>query len=182
MSTVVGLAQYFFRQWYNWDFLGVASLSELEGTISWTHNFSVLSSTKCPEPWVQELCCRCLNWYYACYSQLLLKFGYLWLFAIVSCCCKKTFKLLFFIFYWAIHFLCSLPFLPPNLLPSLMIPIYSEDLVFFYFPCRLGPCISLLGSSLLSMFSKVVSYRLVFLCFVSKSHLWVSTYDLSFWV
>ena len=77
--------------------------------------------------------------------------------------------------------LCSPLCLSPPLQPSPMVPmlpIYSGDLLFLYFPCRLDPCTSLLGSSLLSRFSGVVNCRLVFLCFMSKSHLWVSTYDL----
>ena len=56
-----------------------------------------------------------------------------------------------------------------------MLPIYSGDLVFFYFSCRLDPCKSLLGSSLLSRFSGIVNCELVF--FMFKSHLWVSTCD-----
>ena len=65
--------------------------------------------------------------------------------------------------------------LPFTLLSSLlpfkipMLPIYSKDLVFFYYPCRLDPCMSLLGSSLLSRFSGIVICGLVFFDLYFKS-------------
>ena len=58
-----------------------------------------------------------------------------------------------------------------------MLPIYSGDLVFFYFPCWLDPCMSLLGSSLFSRFSGIVNCRLDFFCFMCKRHLWENAYD-----
>ena len=76
-------------------------------------------------------------------------------------------------------FLCSPPWLTLPLQPSHMppmLPICSGDLIFFYFPCRLDLCMSLLGSSLLSKFSGVMNCRLAFLCFMCKSHFWVTTY------
>ena len=45
-------------------------------------------------------------------------------------------------------YLCSPSCLSPPLQPSSMVPmlpIYSGDLVFFYFPCRLDPCSHLKG-------------------------------------
>ena len=69
-------------------------------------------------------------------------------------------------------FLCSPPFLSPPLLPSplvLMLLIYSGDLDFSYFPCRLNPCMSLLGFSLLSGFSRIVNCRLVFFALCLKA-------------
>ena len=89
-------------------------------------------------------------------------------------------------FYW---FLLSSTFfsapLPSPHLPSPMIPmlpIYSGDLVFFYFPSRLDLCKSLLVSSLLSKFSVILICGLVFFVLCLKT-----TYDwvhviLSFWV
>ena len=50
-----------------------------------------------------------------------------------------------------------------------MLPIYSGDLVFFYFPCRLDLCKSLLVSSLLSKFSGVVVCKLAFFAFCLKT-------------
>lgn len=69
---------------------------------------------------------------------------------------KKIFFLSFclFAFIELYIFLRFLLFLLPSLLPSPMIPmlaIYSGDLVFFYYLSRLGPCMSLLGSSFLSL-------------------------------
>ena len=70
-----------------------------------------------------------------------------------------------------------------------MLSIYSGDLVFFYFPCRLHPCMSLLGSSLLSRFSGIVNCRLVFFALCLKAtYEWVNRYlyrvkrYLSFWI
>ena len=45
----------------------------------------------------------------------------------------------------------------------------------------LDPCMSLLESSLLSRFSGIVNCRLFFLCFMSRIHLWVSTYICRSW-
>ena len=53
-------------------------------------------------------------------------------------------------------FLSSPVYLSPPLQPSPkvpMLPIYSGDLIYFYFPCRLDLCVFLLESSLLSRFS-----------------------------
>ena len=92
---------------------------------------------------------------------------------------KPYYFFLFNCFYWAVYFFHSTPFFSPPLLPFPMIlmpPIHSGDLVFFYISCRLDPCMSLLGSSLLSRFSGIVICGQVFHCFMSKSHLWTSTY------
>ena len=48
--------------------------------------------------------------------------------------------------FWPLHLPSALSVVP-------MLPIYSDDLVFCYFPCRLNTCVSLLGPSLLSRFS-----------------------------
>ena len=61
-------------------------------------------------------------------------------------------------------FLCSPLYLSPPFQPSpkvAMIPIYSGNLVFFFFPCRLDLYMSFLGSSLLSRFPEIVNYWLV---------------------
>ena len=52
-----------------------------------------------------------------------------------------------------------------------MLPIYSKDLVFFFFcfACRLDPYMSLLESSLSSRFSGFVNYRLVFFALCLKA-------------
>ena len=50
-----------------------------------------------------------------------------------------------------------------------MLPIYSGDLVIFYFPCRLDPSMSLLGSSLLSRFSGIVNCGLIFFALCLKA-------------
>ena len=55
-------------------------------------------------------------------------------------------------------------------------PNFHRRSCFFYFLWRLNPCMSLLGLSLLSRFSGIMNCRLVCLCFMSKSHIWVSTY------
>ena len=68
-------------------------------------------------------------------------------------------------------FLCSPPHLSHPLPPSPkvpMLPVYSGELVFFYFPRRLDLCMSLLGSSL-SGFSGIVICGLVFFALCLKS-------------
>ena len=96
---------------------------------------------------------------------------------------KTVYLLNFYYFHWAIYFSLLPIFLFSRLLPSPMVPmlpISLEDLVFFYFSCRLDRCMSLLGSSLLYNFSGIVICGLFSLCFMYKSHLWVSTYDICF--
>ena len=84
-----------------------------------------------------------------------------------------SFLLEIYIFLNAFHFL-SPPLLFSPIIP--MLPNYTGNLIFFYFPCCLYPCMSLLVSSLLSRFSEIVICRFIFLCFMSKSHLWGSIY------
>ena len=60
---------------------------------------------------------------------------------------------LFLLIFIELYIFLSSSCLSLNLQPSPkvpMLPVYSRDLVFFYFPCRLDLCMSLLGSSLLS--------------------------------
>ena len=74
-------------------------------------------------------------------------------------------------------FICSLSYLSPPIQPSSMVAmfsIYSGDLVFFYFPCRLDSCMPLLGSSLLSWFSGITICRLVFFAlYLKTTYEWV---------
>ena len=91
---------------------------------------------------------------------------------IPSCAFFVLFNLFLLSFTDLYFFLCSPPFLSPALQPSPMVPmlpIYSGDLVFFYFPCRLDLCMSLLGSSLLSKFSGIVICGLVFFALCLKT-------------
>ena len=81
-----------------------------------------------------------------------------------------------YIFLWSLPYFSPLlqpsPKVPMPLQPSLkvpLLPIYSRDLVFFYFPCRLDLCMSLLGSSLLSRFSGIVVCRLAFFALCLKT-------------
>ena len=88
------------------------------------------------------------------------------------------FSFLFFIDFIELHiFLCSPPLLSPSFQPSSKVPmllIYSGDHVFFYFPCRFDPCMSLLESSLLCRFSGIVIFRLVFFALSQKgTYEWV---------
>ena len=90
----------------------------------------------------------------------------------------RYFYFIYFIFFLFIIelyiFLHSPPYLSPTLLPTPMVSmlsIYSEDLVFFYFSCRLDPRMSVLGPSLLSRFCEIMNCRLLFLFFMSKTHL-----------
>ena len=86
----------------------------------------------------------------------------------------KIYFLLFYFyywFYWAIHFhlLFSLP-LPS--LSTLSHGTHAPNLLrrsFFYFPCRLNPCMPLLGSSLLTGFSGIVNCRLAFFALCLKA-------------
>ena len=62
-------------------------------------------------------------------------------------------------------------------------PLHSQftQEILSFSPSYLDPCVSLLGSSLLSRISGVVDCRLFFVClfcFMSKSHLWVNIYDI----
>ena len=85
--------------------------------------------------------------------------------------CKCWFFLLIFIELYI--FLCSTPYLPPPFQPSPrvpMLPIYSGDLIFLYYPYRLDLCMSLLGSSLLSRFSGIVICGLVFFALCLKTN------------
>ena len=62
---------------------------------------------------------------------------------------KLWFVCLFIDFCWALHssLLSFLPFsYPSTFSQDPHAPIYSKDLVFFYYPCRLDLCMSLLGS------------------------------------
>ena len=79
----------------------------------------------------------------------------------------------------------SLKFSCPFLLPSFshstlpfpsnpMIPIFLGDLV--YFPSQVYLYMFFLRFTLLFMFSGIVNYRLIILCFRASVHLWVSTY------
>ena len=74
-------------------------------------------------------------------------------------------------------FLCSplslhLPFYSLSWFPTP--PMYSGDLVFFYFPCRFDPYMSLLGSSLMAAFSgiMIVSWFYFALC-LKATYDWV---------
>ena len=69
----------------------------------------------------------------------------------------KLFSLMYIVFS---ALLPSSPLLPSPMIP--LLPNSSEDSVFFYFPCRLDPYMSVLDSSLLSRFSGVENCRLVF--------------------
>ena len=75
-------------------------------------------------------------------------------------------------FCWALHF-SLLPFyFSPPLQTSWkipMLPIYSGNLVFSYYPCRLDLCMSLLGFLLLSRFSGIVICRLFFFSLCLKT-------------
>ena len=53
--------------------------------------------------------------------------------------------------------------------------VYS-DIVFLYVLCRRDPWMSLVVSFLLSIFSGIVNCKMFVLCFISRSHLGVSTY------
>ena len=83
------------------------------------------------------------------------------------------FSFLFLLIFIELYiFLCSLPCLSPPLQPSPKVPmlsIYSGDLIFFHFLCRLDLCMSLLGSSLLSRFSGTVICGLVFFALCLKT-------------
>ena len=81
-----------------------------------------------------------------------------------------------YIFLWSLPYFSPLlqpsPKVPMPLQPSLkvpLLPIYSRDLVFFYFPCRLDLCMSLLGSFLLSSLSGLAICGLVFFALFKKN-------------
>ena len=73
------------------------------------------------------------------------------------------FKKLFLLSY--IFFSAPLPFFSLLFYPLPRSPCsqFTQEICLFYFPCRLDPCMSLLGSSLLSRFSGIVNFGLVFL-------------------
>ena len=122
----------------------------------------------CPHVWAPFCCGSCGRSWAECNPQLPQQL------------CKGILLFLLILLYWAIHF---------SLMPSLPLPSHSNlshgphalniftRSCFFYFPCRLDPCMSHLGSFLLSRSSRFVNRRLVLLCFMSKNHLWVSTCD-----
>ena len=63
---------------------------------------------------------------------------------------------------------------PPTSPKVPKLPIYSADLVFFYFPCRLDLCKFLLGSSLQSKVPGIVICGLVFFAlFFKTTYEWV---------
>ena len=104
---------------------------------------------------------------------------------------------LFLFIYFETGFLCSFGACPGtgsffflinfielyifSLLPSLPLPFpstlshgpHAPNLLrgscLFYFPCRLNPCMSLLGSLKLSRFSEIVNCRLVFFALCLKA-------------
>lgn len=91
---------------------------------------------------------------------------------------------LFFLIFYYLLFLLSNTFFsvslsssPLTFSPLLWTPCsqFNQKILSFSPSCG-DPCMSLLGSSVSSRFSGVVECRLVFVCFTSKSHLWLTTY------